>query len=112
MDVCTCPCTRGVQAQTHTLTLAEMLAASAEICRRLHVSSFGMDAALPLFSQADLPSVATLGKAAKFPCAAFPPPSSRKFRNHTLSLRGFWKQRGDLFLAPLVIGQPSLRVLC
>lgn len=74
MDVCTCPCTRGVQAQTHTLTLAEMLAASAEICRRLHVSSSGMDAALPLFSQADLPSVATLGKAAKFPCAAFPPP--------------------------------------
>lgn len=73
MDVCTCPCTRGVQAQTHTLTLTEMLPASAEICRRLHVSSFGMDAALLLFSQADLPSVATLGKAAKFPCASFPP---------------------------------------
>lgn len=72
--MCARVCARvHMQAHTHTLTLAYMLPASAEICRRLHVSSFGMYAVLPLFSQADLPSVATLGKAVKFPCAVFSP---------------------------------------
>lgn len=83
MDVCTCPCTRGVQAQTHTLTLTEMLPASAEICRRLHVSSSGW-MQLSCFSPRQIcPLWQHWERLRSFPVLHFPPFLPKVQKSHT-----------------------------